>query len=176
MLAFYYGLMNSGKSSLLIGKYYAIKDQTDERVIVLKSSRDRLGTCASISSRAPLKLETDIIIYETTRLDLLEGRIFFIDEVQFLQPEQIVQLRRLADAGSIVYCFGLLTDYRLKPFPASQQLISLADELHRVELTKPMCKKCKMRMAIGHQPDSFEWCCFSCHAHASYFEKNINDV
>ena len=164
MLIFFYGLMNSGKSSLLISMYHAAKEE-GEKILVLKSCRDRLGSRGRISSRAPLTLGTDVIVDCNTRLDLLDASVFFVDEVQFFEPEQIVQLRVLADAGRLVYCFGLLTDFALRQFPASERLVALADELRRVELVRPRCKTCKTQKAIGHQPHSFEWCCYSCHAH-----------
>src|SRR5690606_11715378 len=61
----------------------------------------------------------------------VDGIIY--DEAQFLVPEQVDQLARIADDLDIdVRAFGLLSDFTTRLFPGSQRLLELAD--HREEL------------------------------------------
>merc|ERR1711948_254989 len=60
-----------------------------------------------------------------------------VDEAQFLTPDQVWQLARLADnAGVPVLCYGLRTDFQGELFPGSAVLLGIADAL--VEL-KAVC-------------------------------------
>ena len=55
------------------------------------------------------------------------------DEAQFLTPDQVDQLARVADDLDVdVRAFGLLGDFATRLFPGSRRLLELAD--HREEL------------------------------------------
>ena len=50
--------------------------------------------------------------------------IVLIDEAQFLTPEQVRQLHRLAHAGKVpVMCYGLRSDFRGEAFPGAAALL-----------------------------------------------------
>ncbi len=54
--------------------------------------------------------------------------IAYIDEAQFLEPEQVLQLRQLVDHDGIaVEAYGLRSDFQTKFFPGSEQLFLNAD-------------------------------------------------
>ena len=84
----------------------------------------------------------EIVFKENKWLDCL-----FIDEVQFLTEEHIKQLWTLAHKYNIdVYCYGLKLDYKNELFPASKQLLILADT---VEEIKSKCCHC-VKKATTH--------------------------
>jgi thymidine kinase len=57
------------------------------------------------------------------------------DEVQFYESDQVDQLARVADELQIdVFCFGILTDFRTRLFPASARLVELADRVHTLQV------------------------------------------
>ena len=57
----------------------------------------------------------------------------FVDEAQFLSPEQVWQLARITDRiGIPVMAYGLRTDFQGKLFPGSLELLAIADELREV--------------------------------------------
>src|SRR5919206_341067 len=139
-LHFFTGTMDSGKSTLAL--------QTDHnhaargRVGRLFTSHDRAGE-ARVSSRLGLVREAREV---TPRLDfwhhvvdaLTRGaRIDYLicDEAQFYDPAQVDQLARVVDELQIdVFCFGILTDFRTRLFPASARLVELADRTHVLQV------------------------------------------
>jgi thymidine kinase len=57
----------------------------------------------------------------------------FVDEAQFLTPDQVWQLARITDRVRIpVLCYGLRTDFRGELFPGSAVLLAIADSLREV--------------------------------------------
>lgn len=65
-----------------------------------------------------------------------------VDEVQFLSPHHIDQLRLVTVAWKVpVICYGLRTDFRTKLFPGSQRLLELADDIEEVKTTCFYCNK-----------------------------------
>jgi thymidine kinase len=72
-----------------------------------------------------------------------------IDESQFLQPEQVRQLHRLAHTRNIpVICFGLRSDFQGQPFPGSAHLLTLADDLEEIKTICACGRKATMNIRI----------------------------
>jgi thymidine kinase len=72
-----------------------------------------------------------------------------IDEAQFLSPEQVRQLHRLAHTGDVpVLCFGLRGDFRGEPFPGSALLLTLADDLEEMKSVCACGRKAQLNMRI----------------------------
>ncbi len=139
-LQFFTGTMDAGKSTLAL--------QTDHnhaargRVGRLFTSHDRAGE-ATVSSRLGLAREAqevhaDLDFWHHVVDELTRGaRIDYLicDEVQFYQPEQVDQLARVVDELQIdAFCFGILTDFRTRLFPASARLVELADRVHTLQV------------------------------------------
>lgn len=61
--------------------------------------------------------------------------VVIVDEAQFLEPNQVTQLRLIVDhyKHAKVYCYGLRTDSNSFLFPGSQRLFELADEISEIE-------------------------------------------
>ena len=143
-IVFYYGSMNSSKSAQLIMTLHNFRQQ-GKKALVFKSSWDTRDE-GVIKSRAlnteiqaiPISFEDKYKVYGHTRKD--KPDFVFIDEVQFLEPEQIEELALIVDElGIDVICYGLLTDFRGELFPASKKLVEWADSIREI---KNQCFSC----------------------------------
>jgi thymidine kinase len=92
--------------------------------------RSRLG----VSAPAELYSESDDLLAWVRRAHREKPlSCVFVDEAQFLTPDQVWQLARVADRLKIpVMCFGLRTDFQGKLFPGSSELLAVADVLREV--------------------------------------------
>ncbi|MET3611814.1 thymidine kinase [Rhizobium aquaticum] len=136
---FSYSTMNAGKSTMLLQASYNYQERGMRTVILIAAFDDRAGR-GKVSSRIGLTADA-IPFHAADDLKVLvedlmkEGPIacIFVDEAQFLTPEQVWQLARVVDRLNIpVMAYGLRTDFRGKLFPGSQELLTIADELREV--------------------------------------------
>jgi thymidine kinase len=138
-LYFSYAAMNAGKSTMLLQASYNYRER-GMRTLLLTSAfyaedgvgkiRSRLGVSADAETFA----EGDDL-FDRIREHTLPGKLdcVLIDEAQFLTPEQVWQVARVADRlGIPVMCFGLRTDFQGKLFPGSQELLAIADVLREL--------------------------------------------
>jgi thymidine kinase len=154
-LYFRYGTMDSAKSMNLLAVAHNYRKQ-GKRVLLMKPRLDTRFGSAKISSRCGLEAEADVMVDEG---DSLDPRDFagldcvLVDEVQFLSPSVIEDLRRITvDPGVPVICYGLRTDFRTKLFPGAQRLMELADRIEEVKVTCQYCAKkaiCNLRFVNG---------------------------
>jgi thymidine kinase len=132
-LTFWTGSMDSGKSTLALQTNH--NHAARGRIGRLFTSHDRAGE-AIVSSRLGLTREAEEVTPELDfwrcTVDALThgARIDYLicDEAQFYTPAQVDQLAKVVDELQIdVFCFGILTDFRTRLFPASARLVELAD-------------------------------------------------
>jgi len=138
-LYFNYASMNAGKSTMLLQASYNYRERGMRTVIFTAALDERAGR-GKVSSR--IGLEEAAIPFEAAddlhaMVEDLHGQgsiaCVFVDEAQFLQPQQVWQLARVADRLNIpVMTYGLRTDFQAKLFPGSQELLAIADELREV--------------------------------------------
>jgi thymidine kinase len=137
---FFTGPMDCGKSTLALQLDYTHGNAG--RLGRLFTSRDRAGE-ATISSRLGLRrpaieVSPDLDFWTYVVGQLTGGkRIDYLicDEVQFYQSLQVDQLARITDELQIdVFCFGILTDFQTKIFPAAQRLVELCDRLETLQV------------------------------------------
>ncbi|MBA4784580.1 MULTISPECIES: thymidine kinase [Pseudorhizobium] len=138
-LYFNYATMNAGKSTLLLQASYNYHER-GMRTVILTAALDSRAGVGRVASRIGLGADA-IPFRESDDLHALVTDLHrdepvacvFIDEAQFLAPEQVWQLARLADrCGIPVMAYGLRTDFQGKLFPGSQELLAIADELREV--------------------------------------------
>lgn len=138
-LYFKYGAMGSSKTAqALITKYNY--EENDLRVWLIKPSADTRDGQDILRSRAGLESPVDIVapgedVYARFRREQ-EGQcdVIIVDECQFLDPEQVDQLRSVVnDFGIPVMCFGLRTDFQTKLFPGSLRLMEIADTIQEIK-------------------------------------------
>lgn len=145
---FYYGTMGAGKTALAISKAYEFKNHFHEvRVCVPSIVDDK-----KLKSRTGSSIDVNIVIdfdtlYESKiflrKFDLEKVQMLIIDEAQFLTALQVQTLRKLADEKDIlVFCFGLLTDYKLNLFEGSKNLIVYSNSFREIP---SMCERSNCR-------------------------------
>ena len=72
-----------------------------------------------------------------------------VDEAQFLTPDQVRQLHRIAHVGDIpVICYGIRSDFRGEAFPGSATLLTLADSIEEIKTICPCGRKATMNVRI----------------------------
>ncbi|SMD08628.1 thymidine kinase [Primorskyibacter flagellatus] len=138
-LYFHYSTMNAGKSTLLLQASYNYRERGMDTYLLTAQVDQRAGA-ARIGSRIGISSEADTFVagddlYARIAEKLASGRIacVFVDEAQFLDPEQVWQLARVADDLKLpVMCYGLRVDFRGELFPGSATLLALADVLREV--------------------------------------------
>jgi thymidine kinase len=138
-LYFHYATMNAGKSTMLLQASYNYRERGMRTAIFIAALDDRAGE-GRVASR--IGLAADAIPFSPT--DDLFAIIasmhndepiacVFLDEAQFLVPEQVWQLARVCDRiGIPVMAYGLRTDFQGKLFPGSLELLAIADEMREV--------------------------------------------
>lgn len=145
-LRFYYGAMNSLKTGTLLTKVYQF-EQCGCNTIILKPSFDTRDS-GVIKSRAisesrechTFDYNTDLYLLINTLKRNAMKNVVFIDEVNFIQPEQVHHLWEASKELDIdVFAYGLKTNYKNELFEASKKLLILADT---VEEIKSMCSYC----------------------------------
>lgn len=157
-LYFYYSAMNAGKSTTLLQSAYNYEERGMEVLLFTPNIDDRSGV-GVVSSR--IGLSRDAIAFSKTD-DLFEQvknvacgsdskkiSCVLVDEAQFLQSQQALQLTMVADQLSIpVLCYGLRTDFRGEPFEGSKYLLAWADELIEIKTICHSGKKATMNARV----------------------------
>lgn len=156
-LYFYYSAMNAGKSTnLLQASYNYLERGMDSILFSAKiDTRDGVGI---IHSRIGLMKEAvcfddDFNFYhyvEEKKASMKNLRCILIDECQFLNKEQVIQLTDVAcDLNVAVLCYGLRTDFLGEPFEGSKYLLGLAHEIVEIKTICECGKKATMNMRRG---------------------------
>ena len=147
-LYFYYGAMNSGKTTRILQCEYNYKEQ-GMRAIIMKPEIDTKGNNKIVSRIGSVKKVDymikkdenvfDLIINEYGHVDLI-----LVDEAQFLTERQVNQLMDIVvDLDIPVMCYGLRTDFKGHSFPGSRRLLDIAHELTEI---KTICECGKKAM------------------------------
>jgi thymidine kinase len=150
-LYFHYSTMNAGKSTLLLQashnyhergmQTYLITAQLDTRAGQGRIG-SRIGIGADADTFAP---DEDVFSKIKDRLDQGPCACVFVDEAQFLSPEQVWQLARVVDDLNVpIMCYGLRVDFQGKLFPGSATLLALADEMREIRTICHCGKKATM--------------------------------
>ncbi len=117
-LIFNYGSMGSGKTALLLRKYYNCTQDNEIPVLLLKPSIDDRYGEDIIQSRigifAPaISINKATDIEEIVNNQKEHPHIIMLDEVQFLTSSQIEQLKSLSDnEGILIDAYGLKINFR----------------------------------------------------------------
>ena len=137
-LYFFYGAMNSGKTTRILQCAYNYEEQ-GMKPIIMKPKIDTKGE-GYIVSRIGSKRKVDylidnevnvydVIVEKYTNLDLI-----IVYEAQFLSEKQVNQLMdAVIDLDISIMCFGLRTDFMGNSFPGARRLLDIAHELSEVK-------------------------------------------
>jgi len=136
-LYFHYSTMNAGKSTLLLQASYNYRERGMKTLLLIASLDDRAGD-GVIGSRIGISAPATAFgpaqdLFALIAADPGPLSCVFVDEAQFLSPDQVWQLARVADdLGIPVMAYGLRVDFRGQLFPGSAALLALADDLREV--------------------------------------------
>ena len=154
-LYFYYASMNAGKSTNLLQANFNYGERGMATMLWTAALDDRGGDRA-IESRIGLATDahrfdpaTDLWqrVNAAHRVEPLA--CVLVDEAQFLVPEQVWQLARIADeAGIPVLCYGLRTDFQGELFPGSATLLGIADALVELKAVCHCGRKATMNLRV----------------------------
>jgi thymidine kinase len=134
------GPMFSGKSEELIRRLRRA-EIARQRVQIFKPRIDERYSADHIVSHSELKIRSEAVKDAAelmARVDL-RTEIIGIDEAQFLGPEVVDAVVRLADMSKRVIIAGLDTDYLGRPFHPMPELLAVADEITK---TLAICMQC----------------------------------
>ncbi|MEG1892524.1 MAG: thymidine kinase [Bacilli bacterium] len=138
-LSFYYGTMESGKTTKLMQDNFNYRKHKI-KTVVIKPAIDTKKDNAIVNRRGDL-LEVDIILEKDSNVFSEEFyqiykdcRFILVDEAQFLTKEHVNSLWLLAHALDItVICYGLKSNFKGELFEGSAQLFARSDQ--KCELT-----------------------------------------
>ncbi|MCK0137547.1 thymidine kinase [Aliiroseovarius sp. F47248L] len=150
-LYFQYSTMNAGKSTLLLQASHNYGERGMQTFLITAQLDKRVGA-ARIGSRIGIGSDADTFAAGEDLFQKIKARLdagpcacVFIDEAQFLEPDQVWQLARAVDdLGVPVMCYGLRVDFQGKLFPGSAALLALADEMREVRTICHCGKKATM--------------------------------
>jgi thymidine kinase len=144
-LYFRHGAMNSGKSTVLIQAAHNYEER-DQKVLVAKPAVDSKGA-DTVVSRLGESRTVDLLLapedpvrahFRTAVEEHGPVHCLLVDEAQFLTPEQVDDLLRIAVLDGVpVLAYGLRTDFRTEAFPGAARLLAVA---HTVEELRTICR------------------------------------
>ena len=96
---------------------------------------------SKLESRNGSSIDVDKSLLGDDHLSLIEkNSIVIVDEAQFLNDCAVDSLKRLSSYDNcLVFCFGLLTDFRKKLFDGTKHIIEVADSIREIPC---MCDNC----------------------------------
>ena len=155
-LYFYYSAMNAGKSTTLLQAAHNYEER-GMRVLLYTPQIDHRAGQGNIASRIGLAREAldfgpEFDLFQDVQQNHEQSDVacVFIDEAQFLTPQQVLQLTRVCDQLSIpVLCYGLRTDFRGEPFDGSKYLLAWADVLGEIKTICHTGSKATMNARLG---------------------------
>jgi thymidine kinase len=153
-LYFYYASMNAGKSSHLLQADFNYRERGMATMLWTAALDSRSG--GQVKSRIGLERDahrfhpnTDLWAAVTAAHAAAKLDCVLVDEAQFLTPDQVWQLARLADeAGIPVLCYGLRTDFQGALFPGSAVLLGIADALVELKAVCHCGRKATMNLRV----------------------------
>lgn len=137
-LYFFYGAMNSGKTTRILQCDYNYKER-GMRAVIMKPATDTKGNDKIISRIGASKKVDYLIKSDENVFDLIANEynhvdLILVDEAQFLTRRQVNQLMDIVVEMSIpVMCYGLRTDFKGNGFPGSSRLLEIAHELNEIK-------------------------------------------
>lgn len=159
-LYFRFSTMNAGKSASLIQSNYNYNER-GMRTLVLKPAIDTRESTQVVKSRIGIETECLLFapeadLYLTIKRLIEENKnpclCIFVDESQFMTPDQVTQLGMVVDKLDIpVICYGLRTDFQGNLFPGSARLFALANELEEIRTVCWCAKRATMVLRVDDQ-------------------------
>lgn len=141
-LYFRYGTMGSGKSIDLLKVAYNYEERNQKPLLMVPYIDNRAGI-GKVTTRIGLSKEAFVVYKDTNVFEYINNikdkpNCILVDEAQFLQKDQVMQLSDIVDYLYIpVICYGLRSDFKCELFEGSEELMAIAD---KVEEIKTICE------------------------------------
>jgi len=150
-LHFFYSTMNAGKSTALLQSNHNYKESNLKTILFIPKdiavkSNNKIVSRIGLEAEA-ISIDNDFNFFKYIK-DINHDDIscVFVDEVQFLEKNQIQQLSKVADELNIpVMCYGIRTDFQGKLFNGSSELLAIADNLNEL---KTICSECDKKATM----------------------------
>jgi thymidine kinase len=150
-LYFNFSTMNAGKSTVLLQASHNYIERGMQTYLMIAQLDNRAGE-GRVGSRIGIGANADTFapgedLYAKIVNRLAKGpcACIFVDEAQFLEPDQVWQLARAVDDLNVpVMTYGLRVDFLGELFPGSAALLALADEMREVRTICHCGKKATM--------------------------------
>ncbi len=155
-LYFYYSAMNAGKSTTLLQSDYNYRERGME-TLLFTPELDNRQQKGLISSRIGLQanaipFDAHTNLYRMVKIIQQERpalKCVFVDEAQFLNKQQVLQLAAIVDQLNLpVLTYGLRSDFKGEPFEGSLYLLILAEEIAEIKTICHCGRKATMNMRI----------------------------
>jgi thymidine kinase len=162
-LFFYYSAMNAGKSSTLLQANYNYNERGLRTLLFIPKliGKDKIVSRIGLAAQAiQFESDFDFVAFVKKSVDEVQQQqdetvakqklgCVLVDEAQFLNKSQVIQLTRVADELQIpVLCYGLRSDFLGEPFEGSKYLLTLADELKELKTICSCGRKASMNQRI----------------------------
>lgn len=158
-LYFYFAAMNAGKSTMLLQSSYNYRERGMNTLLFTPAIdtrykpgviHSRIGVCEEALIFSPNdNLYTSVLEQQVSYACIL------IDEAQFLNRAQVLQLTQITDELSIpVLAYGLRTDFSGELFEGSQYLLAWADELIEIKTICHCGRKAIMNLRVNERGDA----------------------
>lgn len=153
-LHFRYAAMNAGKSTALLQAAHNYEERGMKVRLFTAAHDDRAGP-GVIASRLGLRRQVETFgprtVFDAAGLGTGHACVL-IDEAQFLTPDQVSQLHRLAHAHHLpVLCYGLRSDFQGRAFAGAAALLTLADDLEEMKTICACARKATMNLRVDDQ-------------------------
>lgn len=138
-LIFRYGAMASGKTEVLLVSN-VVYTKMGKNTLLVSSNKNLRDGNNMIKSRNGMESQSisfgdddNIYDYIVKENEIKPIDMILVDEVHFLNKDQIFQLARIVDRLKInVICYGLKTDFKSNLFESVETLIAIADDLQLI--------------------------------------------
>lgn len=142
------GPMFSGKTTTLINAVNEYRAE-GETVFVFKPALDDRYAEKSVVSHDKNKVEAYSVSSSKEILDyFLNADIVAVDEVQFFDDQIVDVIQTMANEGKTVLAAGLDMDYLGRPFGPIPMLLTVADEITKLN---SVCTFCSGRARFSHR-------------------------
>ncbi len=154
-LYFRYSAMNAGKSTALLQVAHNYEEH-GRRVAIFTAEIDKRYGVGVVTSRLGPQRSVETFDENTDFFARFQRdrdlSCVLVDEAQFLTPQQVRQLHRVAHVLNIpVICYGIRSDFLGDPFPGSAYLLTLADSIEEVKNVCACGKKATMNVRVDER-------------------------
>jgi thymidine kinase len=154
-LYFRYSAMNAGKSTALLQVAHNY-EENGRAVRIYTAEIDHRYGRGYVTSRLGPQRAVETYTQATDFFGELSGctalSCVLVDEAQFLVPEQVRQLHRVAHVLKMpVICYGIRSDFLGEPFPGAAYLLTLADSLEELKNICSCGKKATMNPRVDER-------------------------